>query len=84
MRNHLAASPSRHHPRMRAVPGVESAALVTSPPLFGMDIGASFNIVGETKDGEKPHARVSAVSGPSALAHRPPKSPICSVNANRI
>jgi predicted permease len=49
--------------RMRAVPGVESAALVTSPPLFGMDIGASFNIVGETKDGEKPHARVSAVSG---------------------
>jgi putative ABC transport system permease protein len=50
--------------RMRAVPGVESAALITAPPLSGMDIGSSFKILGETNDhGEKPQTRVSAVSG---------------------
>jgi predicted permease len=50
--------------RMRAVPGVESAALITSPPLSGMDIGSSFSIAGQpVSPGSKPLARVSAVSG---------------------
>jgi predicted permease len=50
--------------RMRHVPGVESAALSTSPPLSGMDIGTSFDVVGQVKDKvNKPNARVSAVSG---------------------
>jgi putative ABC transport system permease protein len=50
--------------RVRHVPGVESAALSTSPPLSGMDIGSSFDIAGQVKDkGNKPGARVSAVSG---------------------
>jgi putative ABC transport system permease protein len=50
--------------RIRQVPGVESAALSTSPPLSGMDIGSSFDIVGQVKDKDnKPNARVSAVSG---------------------
>jgi putative ABC transport system permease protein len=50
--------------RMREVPGIESAALITAPPLSGIDIGSSFKILGETKDhGAKPQTRVSAVSG---------------------
>jgi predicted permease len=50
--------------RMRRVPGVESAALVTSPPLGGMDINSSFDILGQPKDpANKPETRVSAVSG---------------------
>jgi predicted permease len=54
---------------MRHVPGVESAALVSSPPLGGMDIGSSFDIVGRAKDPDnKPHARVSAASADYARA----------------
>ena len=50
--------------QMRHVPGVESAALATAPPLSGMNIGSSFEIVGQLKDGANPReARVSAVSG---------------------
>jgi putative ABC transport system permease protein len=50
--------------RMRQLPEVQSAALVTSPPLSGMDIGSSFEILGQPKDSaNKPQARVSAVSG---------------------
>ena len=51
--------------RMRQMPGVERAALSTSPPLSGMDIGSSFDIVGEPGSApeNKPNARVSAVSG---------------------
>ena len=50
--------------RMRQVPGVRSAALVTSPPLSGMNVGTSFDIVGEEKQaGDKPQGRISAVSG---------------------
>jgi putative ABC transport system permease protein len=50
--------------RMRRVPGVESAALASSPPLSGMDVGSSFDIVGQAKDPANPkQARVSAVSG---------------------
>ena len=50
--------------RMRQSPGVENAALVTSPPLGGMDVGSSFDILNQPTDpANKPHARVTAVSG---------------------
>ena len=52
--------------RIRQVPGVESAALVTSPPLSGMDLHSSFDILGQSQGPQaanKPSARVSAVSG---------------------
>lgn len=50
--------------RMRQVPGVVTAALATAPPLAGMDLGSSFEIVGQPSDpATRPHARVSAVSG---------------------
>jgi predicted permease len=50
--------------RIRKVPGVESASLATAPPLSGMDMGSSFDIVGMSKDPANPRqARVSAVSG---------------------
>jgi putative ABC transport system permease protein len=50
--------------RMRQVPGIESAALVTAPPLSGMDVGSSFEILGQPTDpANRPQARVSAVSG---------------------
>jgi putative ABC transport system permease protein len=49
--------------RIRQQPGTDGAALVTTPPLSGMDMGARFDIVGEPKDlsGNR-NARVSAVS----------------------
>ncbi len=50
--------------RIRHVPGVESAALMTAPPLSGMDLHSSFDILGQAKDPKnEPAARVSAVSG---------------------
>ena len=50
--------------RIRQGPGIESAALITSPPLSGVDIGTSFEIVGQAKDpANRPQARISAVSG---------------------
>jgi putative ABC transport system permease protein len=51
--------------RMRHLPGVESAALATSPPLTGMDIGSSFEILNAPKPapGNRPQGRVTAVSG---------------------
>ena len=50
--------------RMRQVPGVESAALVTSPPLGGTDINSSFDILGQPKNpANKSDARVNAISG---------------------
>ena len=50
--------------QIRQVPGVESAALASAPPLSYMDLSSSFEIVGETKDpNNSPGARVSAVSG---------------------
>jgi putative ABC transport system permease protein len=50
--------------RMRHLPGVESAALSTSPPLSGMDIASSFDIVNmPANPSNKPQARVTAVSG---------------------
>ncbi|MGH9599779.1 MAG: ABC transporter permease, partial [Terracidiphilus sp.] len=47
--------------RMRNAPGVESAALITSPPLSGTNISSSFDIVGQPKDPLR-QARVSAAS----------------------
>jgi predicted permease len=50
--------------RIRQVPGIESAALITSPPLSGVDMNTSFEIRGQAKDpANKPEARISAVSG---------------------
>jgi hypothetical protein len=40
--------------RIRQVPGVESAALATSPPLSGMDMHSSFEVVGQAKDPNNP------------------------------
>jgi predicted permease len=55
--------------RIRHVPGVESAALATSPPLSGMNINSSFSILGQAKDPpNRPHASVTAVSGEYARA----------------
>ncbi len=49
---------------MRHLPGVESAALVSSPPLSGLGVSSSFDIVGvKTPDSDKPSANVTAVSG---------------------
>jgi len=49
--------------RVRQVPGVQSAALATAPPLSGMWMGSSFEIVGQAKDPANPgQARMSAVS----------------------
>jgi putative ABC transport system permease protein len=50
--------------RIREVPGIESAALITSPPLSGVDMNTSFEIRGQAKDpANKPEARISAASG---------------------
>jgi putative ABC transport system permease protein len=50
--------------RIRQLPGVESAAIATAPPLSGMDMNSSFEIVGQPTDrADHPRARVSAVSG---------------------
>ena len=50
--------------RIRQAPGVQSAALSTSPPLSGMDVGTSFKVAGQPEDpSKKPQARISAVSG---------------------
>jgi putative ABC transport system permease protein len=48
--------------RIRQVPGVQSAALITTPPLSGMDMSTSFAILSQARD-HKPEARISAVSG---------------------
>ena len=50
--------------QMRRLPGVESAALATTPPLSGDDLSSDFDILGQPSEaGNKPVARVSAVSG---------------------
>jgi predicted permease len=50
--------------RMRHVPGVQEAALITAPPLSGIDMNTSFAVVGQAKDPTHPlEARISAVSG---------------------
>lgn len=59
--------------RMRALPGVQDAALITAPPLSGFDLGTSFDVVGQPHDREHDkHARITAVSGEYAqLMHTP-------------
>ena len=50
--------------RIRQLPEVQSAALATAPPLSGMDMRTSFQILGQPKNAaKKPEARISAVSG---------------------
>jgi len=50
--------------QMRRLPGVENAALATAPPLSGLDLNSSFDIVGQPSEpSNKPEARTSAVSG---------------------
>jgi predicted permease len=50
--------------RIRQVPGVESAALITSPPLSDMHLGTSFNIVDQPTDrAKRPQSTITAVSG---------------------
>jgi predicted permease len=49
--------------RMRHLPGVESAALCTAPPLSSMDIGSGFEIVNTPSNpANRPQARVTAIS----------------------
>jgi len=57
-----------YHPileQMRRLPGIESAALATTPPLSGDVLTSDFDIVGQPSEPRKnkPVARVSAVSG---------------------
>jgi predicted permease len=50
--------------RMQSMPGVEGAALVTAPPLSGIDMHSSFSVIGRPDDPEhRGHARITAVSG---------------------
>jgi len=50
--------------RIRQLPGFEAAAMATSPPLSGMDLHSSFEILGQPTDrSHQPQARVSAASG---------------------
>ena len=50
--------------RIRQMPGVQSAAIATAPPLSGMDMHSSFEILGQPADPKNhPEARVSSVSG---------------------
>ena len=58
----LAYQPSLE--RIRHVPGVEDAALITTPPFSGMGVGSSFTIVGQPKDPKNNmQTDVTAVSG---------------------
>jgi putative ABC transport system permease protein len=50
--------------RVRHIPGVQSAALISAPPLSDNDLHSPFDIVGRPKDrANPPGARVTAVSG---------------------
>jgi putative ABC transport system permease protein len=57
--------------RMRSTPGVENAALITSPPLSGLGVQSSFDIINRPKDPTR-QARVSAVSSGYARTLRTP------------
>jgi putative ABC transport system permease protein len=49
--------------RLRTIPGVQDAALATAPPLSGIGLGTTFDIVGKPHDRDHPmNARVTAVS----------------------
>jgi putative ABC transport system permease protein len=59
--------------RMRNTPGVQEAALDTAPPLSGIDMHTSFDILGQPKNpGEDRGARITAVSGGYAQLMRTP------------
>jgi predicted permease len=59
--------------RIRHLPGVESAAIATCPPLSGMDMRSSFDIAGQPHQRPNPNqARVSAVSGEYARTMQTP------------
>ncbi|HXJ87012.1 MAG TPA: ABC transporter permease [Candidatus Binatia bacterium] len=50
--------------QIRKVPGIDTAALATAPPLSGFWMGSSFEIVGRAKDPtNSAQARMTAVSG---------------------
>jgi predicted permease len=50
--------------RIRQLPGVQDAALITSPPLSGINMNTSFKIIGRPEDrAHTPEARITAVSG---------------------
>jgi putative ABC transport system permease protein len=50
--------------RMRHLPGVQEAVLISSPPLSGIDMNTSFVLVGQPKDPAHTFdAKISAVSG---------------------
>jgi putative ABC transport system permease protein len=55
--------------RIKALPGMRYAAVATAPPLSGVDMHTSFEIVGQpTPAGHHPGARVTAASEDYALA----------------
>jgi putative ABC transport system permease protein len=59
--------------RIRHLPGFESAAMATCPPLSGMQIGSSFEIVGHpAPPGVNQETHVTAVSGEYARAMSTP------------
>ena len=50
--------------RLQQVPGVQGAALISSPPLAGVNMNTSFKVVGRPDDHEHTlDARISSVSG---------------------
>src|SRR5262249_19345152 len=49
--------------RIRQLPGVQEAALISAPPLSGINMNSSFTIVGEPENPKKPQARITAISG---------------------
>jgi putative ABC transport system permease protein len=54
--------------RIKTAPGVRDAALVTAPPLSGVDMHSSFEVVGHpTTAGHHPEARLTAASEDYAL-----------------
>jgi putative ABC transport system permease protein len=54
--------------RIRQTPGVRYAGLATAPPLSGVDMHSSFEVVGHpTPEGHHPEARVTAASDDYAL-----------------
>ncbi len=49
--------------RLRQLPGVRDAALITAPPLSGIEMGTSFRVLGQPEDeAHKFEARMTAVS----------------------
>lgn len=55
--------------RIKQLPGFEAAAMATSPPLSGMNLHSSFEIVGQPTDrSNHPGARVTAATGDYARA----------------